>query len=105
VDNLLEFAFDGDPENAASRPTASWQDGVFSFPRAEDRSGIEWQVQSSDDLAAWDTVATLRPRDLPQDLAPGFQLATTPDQRVLITPPANNPPPVRFMRVKVVRTD
>lgn len=105
LDNLLEFALAGNPTDAENRPMPVWQNGSFTFPWPENRSGIEWHVQNSADLSAWETIAVLRGGDLPQDIGTDFQLSTEPGRRAIFTPTAATPPSSRFMRVKVVTTN
>ena len=107
IDNLIEYAFNGDPADAGKRPLPVWENGDFSFPCPADREGIEWQVQDSGDLSNWTTVATLRTGIAPQEVASGFTLGYTAgtDRRAVLTPGAGSPPPQRFLRVKIVKTD
>ncbi len=100
IDNLVEFAMGGNPTSAASRPLPVWQNGAFSFPWPENRSGVEWIVQTSDNLSNWTTAAVLRNGDLPADVSPQFQLSTTPGRQAKLTP-VGTAPPQRFMRLKV----
>jgi hypothetical protein len=105
LDDLLEFAFSGDPLSAASRPLPTWNEQSLSVPWPADRGGIEWHVETSTDLGEWDTAVILRPRDLPQEIDAGYQVETvegTP-RSARITPPAAAG--TRFFRTCIVRTD
>lgn len=105
LDDLLEFAFAGDPLAGARRPVPTWNGQSLNFPWPADRSGIEWHVEASADLDDWENVAVLRPRDLPAEIAPGYQLepiAGSP-RGASITPPAASG--TRFFRVRIVPTD
>jgi hypothetical protein len=105
IDDLLEFAFSGDPLSAASRPLPTWNGQSLSVPWPADRGGIEWHVETSTDLGQWDTAVILRPRDLPQEIDAGYQVETvegTP-RSARITPPAAGG--TRFFRTRIVPTD
>ena len=105
IDDLLEFAFSGDPLSAASRPLPSWNGQTLSVPWPADRGGIEWHLETSTDLGQWETTVILRPRDLPQEIDAGYQVETvegTP-QSARITPPATAG--TRFFRTRIVPTD
>ena len=106
TDNLLEYALGGDPGDAGSHPLPVWEEGAFSFPFPAGRSGIEWEVQESQDLSEWITVATLRTGVMPDEVAQGFALETTPEpeRKAILTPGGESPPQRRFLRVKVVET-
>ena len=105
IDDLLEFAFSGDPLSAASRPLPSWNGQTLSVTWPADRGGIEWHLETSTDLGQWETTVILRPRDLPQEIDAGYQVETvegTP-QSARITPPATAG--TRFFRTRIVPTD
>jgi hypothetical protein len=107
IDDLLEYAFDGDPEDPASRPLPAWDEAGFSFPWPEDRSGIEWLVEESDTLADWSIVAVFRTGDLPREAASGFEADFTagPDRRARVVPTGVPVPGRRFLRVRIANTD
>ncbi len=105
IDNLVEFSLGGDPESAASRPLPVWQNGAFSFPWPENLSGIEWNVQESDDLSDWQTVAVLRGGNLPTTVNAGFQFSTTSPNRNATVTPTGASPPRRFLKLKITTTD
>ena len=107
LDDLLEYALGGDPEDPASRPLPVWDDDGFNFPWPEDRSGIEWLVEESDSLANWSTVAVFRTGDLPREASPGFETDFTagPDRRARVVPTAGPAPQRRFLRVRIANTD
>ncbi|MES2475563.1 MAG: BNR-4 repeat-containing protein [Verrucomicrobiota bacterium] len=105
VDNLIEFALDGNPSAASSRPQPTLQGESFSFPWPEDRSGIEWIVQESGNLSSWNDVAVLRGNGLPSEIGPGFQLTTNGTERNAVLTPLGQPPLPRFLRLKVATTD
>jgi hypothetical protein len=107
IDDLLEYAFDGDPEDPGSRSLPDWEGNAFTFPWPEDRSGIEWRVEESDTLANWSTVAVFRTRDLPREAASGFEADFTagPDRRARVVFTGGTSPARRFLRVRIVNTD
>jgi hypothetical protein len=99
LDNLLEFAFAGDPASATSRPLPQWSDNSFVFPWPENLAGVEWQVQESGDLVSWNTVAVLRGGDLPNDTGSAYQMTTEPGRVARFTPVGTSAR--RFLRVLV----
>lgn len=107
IDDLLEYAFEGDPSNPESRPLPSWDEAGFSFPWPEGRAGIEWLVEESETLADWSTVAIFRTGELPGEASPGFDAESTegPDRRARVVPTEEPASGKRFLRVRVEKAD
>jgi Domain of unknown function (DUF4082)/Malectin domain/Fibronectin type III domain len=89
LNNLLEYALNGDPLSAASAtlPTASTSDSKLQLTFLRARSDLTYVVQGSSDLATWADLAT----------NPGSVSTTTP---VVFTDSVSNPSR-RFLRLRV----
>jgi BNR repeat-containing family member len=102
--DLVEFAMGTSPVSPQSRPSQSWQNGSFSFPRPSNIQGVDWTVQQSSNLIDWQDIATLRSGQLGDDISSGFSYRYQ-NGNAVITPDGTTNWPSRFMRVKVEATN
>ena len=56
--NLLEYAFDSDPQSENHTPLISLEDGVASFVRNTLKEDLTYVLEASSDLSSWSEMET-----------------------------------------------
>lgn len=72
LDDLVEYALGGNPNDATDRPSPALVGGVFTFNHLPLRADVEWVVETSSNLTNWQTVATIRANGLGNTISPGL---------------------------------
>lgn len=103
LEDLIEYALGGDPDDASDRPSPTLVSGTFTFNQLPLRSDVEWIVETSDNLTNWITVATIRANGLGNTIAPGITATYGNGNPATVSlsplPPAGDPK--AFVRLKV----
>lgn len=103
LDDLVEYALGGDPNDASDRPTPTLVNDTFTFNHLPLRSDVEWIVETSDNLNTWTTAATIRGNGLGNTIAPGLtaNYGTGNPATVSLSPLPPTGDPKSFVRLKV----
>jgi hypothetical protein len=103
LDDFLEYALGGDPNDASDRPAPTLEDGTFTFNHLPLRSDVEWVVETSGNLSTWTTVATIRGNGLGNTIAAGLSVSdgTGSPATVSLSPLPPTGEPQSFVRLKV----
>jgi hypothetical protein len=103
LDDLVEYALGGDPNDATDRPSPTVVNGVFTFNHFPLRADVEWIVETSDNLTNWQTVATVRANVLGNTIGSGLTASygTGNPATVSLSPLPPVGGPKSFVRLKV----
>jgi hypothetical protein len=103
LDDLVEYALGGDPNDATDRPSPTLVNGTFTFNHLPLRTDVEWIVETSENLTSWQTAATIRANGLGNTIGAGLTASYGGGSPATVSlsplPPTGGPK--SFVRLKV----